>query len=300
MIPVLLAKSYTSLEVRLTEMLIGKSVSGYVASRNGRLFDEVGGIVYVSRPNFWLRFSQPFAACSDLKVLYGEQPADVRLLASPLLEGDISLLVWSKDAPDRVAVLKLRATLSNDTVTYRVPGFRLKVRKGKYVAEDTVSVVSVSGPQITCREKGVRFFHLGRPVEDPTFIWTGREIWVLDGRELFAYRKGKLVPLRSFKDRVVPVSNGEGTVAFYQPDRDELLVLRFSQDYSRVKGETVRRVSRDVRGEFVSIHTVREIRKGEESLGMWSIVLTFREDGALRYVKVKREGGRYVVESTDP
>ncbi len=298
MIPVLLAKSYTSLEVRLTEMLIGRSVSGYVASRNGRLFDEVGGVIYVSRPNLWLMFSQPFAACSDLKVLYGGQPADVRLLASPLLEGDINLLVWNKDLPDRVAVVRLRATLKTDTLIYKVPGFRLKVRKGKYVAEDTVSVVSVSGPRITCEEKEVRLFHLGRAVRDPTFIWTGREIWVLDGRDLFAYRKGKLVHLRSFKGEVVPASTGEGTVAFYLPYRDDLVVLRFSPDYSGVKTERVKNVSRDVGGEFVSIHTVREVKEGERP-GGWVIVLAFRQDGALRYVKVRRKGSGYVVESTD-
>ena len=296
----LLSNAYTSVEIRLTEMLIGKNVSGYTASRSGRLFDEVMGVIYVSRPNFWLRFSQPFAACSDLKVLYGGQPADVRLLASPRLEGDINLLAWSKDAPDRVAVVRLRTSMKSDTITYRVPGFRLRIRKGKYVAEDTVSVVSIAGPKITCEEKEVRLFRLGRAVEDPTFVWTGKEIWVVDGGELYAYRRGRLVHLRSFGGSVAPVSNGEGTVAFYLPGRDDLVVFRFSPDYSSVKTETVRDVSRDVGGEFVSIHAVREVKKGEENLGGWAIVLTFRREGVLRYVKVKREGNRYVVESTDP
>ncbi len=300
MILYLIAGSYVGLEVRLTEMLIGRNVSGYTASRSGRLFDEVKGIVYVSRPNLWVHFAQPFAPCSDLKTLYGGHPSDVRLLASPMLEGDINLMVWSADAPDRIATVKLKTSIRKDTIVSRVPGFRLYVRDGKFFKRDTQYAVTVSGDNIRCEEEGIRFFHLGKKLEDPTFIWTGREVWVLDGKVLYAYRKGKLVKLRTFKHRAYPTADGEGTVAFYMPEEDEMFILRFSPDYSDVSTKSLRGVSRDVKGEFVSIHSVREVKKGERSIGRWVIVLLFRKDGEVYYVKVKPEGKDYTVESTDP
>jgi len=300
MILYLISGSYVGLEVRLTEMLIGRNVSGYTASRSGRLFDEVKGIVYVSRPNLWVHFAQPFAPCSDLKTLYGGYPSDVRLLASPMLEGDINLVVWSADVPDRIAALKLRTSIRKDTLVYRVPGFRLAVKEGRFIRRDTQYTVTISGDRITCEENGVRFFYLGKRLSDPTFIWTGREVWVLDGNVLYAYRKGKLVKLRTFKHRAYPTADGEGTVAFYVPEKDEMFILRFSPDYSDVSTKSLKGISRDVRGEFVSIHSVREVKKDEGGVGQWVIVLLFRKDGEVYYVKVRPEGKTYTVESTDP
>lgn len=299
MMPYLLAASYTSIEVRLTEMLIGRNVSGYTASRSGRLFDEVMGVIYVSRPNVWVRLSQPFAACSDLKVLYDGQPADVRLLASPLLEGAINVLAWSPDRPDRMAVMRLKTSLKSDTERYEMPGFKLRMENGKVVKKDTSYTLVVSGSRIKCEEEEVRLFPLGKALKDPTFIWTGREVWVLDGRDLYAYRKGKLVRLRTFKDEVFPTADGEGTVAFYSPRRDRLLILRFSPGYSSVSSTELKGISKDVRGEFVSIHSVREVKRGE-GVGTWSIILTFRKGGKRYYVKVRREGKGYTVESEGP
>ncbi|NPB04218.1 MAG: hypothetical protein GXO39_07390 [Thermotogae bacterium] len=293
----LLCSSTLGMEMRLSDMLIGKSVSGYTASRRGRVFDEVGGVIFVSRPHLLFRLTQPFSPCSDLKTIYGEQPADVRLLATSHIDGDISLLAWSRTFPDRIVVFRLNTRLLKDTLKKVVPSLRLEMIRGRVIAKDTTYTLNLYGENIECNEKDVRVFQLGKNLKDPTFVWTGREIWVLENGEIYAYRGGQLIKIYDLKDAAQITSNGEDLVAVYLPSRDELILF----DHRRKKTEKLTGISRDVRGEFKTIRVLREIGKGEgEALGGWVVVLVFSEEGSLRYVKVKRNGKEYMIETVDP
>ncbi|NPA80585.1 MAG: hypothetical protein GXO29_06025 [Thermotogae bacterium] len=293
MILLLASLSEVRLQIRLSEMLIGRSVSGYIASRSGRIFDEVEGIVFVGRANVWFWMASPFAPCSDLKVLYGEQPADVRLLATPRYDGDITLSVWSKSAPDRLVILRLASSIRKDTLVYHLPSFRLESAGERIKVKDTTEVLKLAGSRITCEERDLKVFRLGKSLQDPTFVWTGKELWFSDGDTLYAYRQGRLVEIYVFPEPPALTSNGEGVVVAYLPGRDELVIF----DGSRRGIRKLKRVSRDVRGEFSGIHMVRELSTGKEGLKDWVAILLFREGKRERYVKVKRSGEGFVLES---
>ena len=289
MMGVLLALSSAEFLIRLSEHLIGKNTSGYMAARLGKLFDEAKGNLYVGAAKVWFNTAEPFSRCVSLEEIYGEIPADLRLLAVGRGEGPLRLFLWSRTKPDLLLSLDLVVSVKRETLLFKSMGFRFFLKGGRVMKRETLHVSEIIFKNVTCRLKGVKELPLGRSLDNPQYLWTGYGLWVLDGRRLYAYEGDGLREVEEFQERPAIASNGEGAVAFYLPTSG---VLRIT-DVRTGERHSVKDIPQDVGGEFSGIYAVRDT---EGKRYTWIFLLKFCREGKCSYVKVKRFGGRYSVE----